>query len=45
MLTPSIGFCCTPLTKVGSGSPASLQDGRRDVDHVMELAAEFAFPL
>ena len=23
MLTPSIGSCCTPCTKVGSGSPAA----------------------
>ena len=43
MLTPSIGCCCTPLTESGWGSPASLKDGRRDVDHVMELRARFAF--
>ena len=23
MLTPSMGFCCTPLTETGSGSPAA----------------------
>ena len=39
---PRCGFCCTPLTNVGSGSPRSFEDGRRDVDHVVELVADLA---
>ena len=45
MLTPSIGFCCTPLTIVGCGRPADLEDRRRDVDDVVELVADLALAL
>ena len=40
MLVPSMGDCSTPLTMVGSGSPAASQDGRRQVDDVGELGAQ-----
>ena len=40
-MTPSIGFCATPLT-VWHLEPASLEDGGRDVDDVVPLVAGLA---
>ena len=34
-----------PLTKVGCGQPGRLEDGRRDVDDVVELVADLALGL
>ena len=45
MLTPSIGFCETPLTSTGSGMPRRFQDRRHDVDDVVELGPDAALVL
>jgi len=45
MLTPSYGFCCTPLTITGLGQAGGFKHRRGDVDHVMELRANFTFSL
>ena len=43
--TPSSGFCWTPLTNVGSGSPAASRIVARHVDDVGELGADLALRL
>ena len=45
MLTPSIGACVMPLTSVGRLDAGRLQDGRHDVDHMVELGADAALVL
>ena len=42
MLTPSIGFCLMPLIVVGLRNAGRFEDGRHDIDDVMELAADAA---
>ena len=42
MLTPSIGFCATPLNCGGHFNADDFENRRRDVDHVVELVADFA---
>ena len=37
-----MGFCLMPLIVSGAGMPVCLEDGRDDVDDVMELAADAA---
>ena len=45
MLTPSIGVCWTPFTDRRLGQAGRLEDGRRDVDDVVELRADLALGL
>src|SRR5229473_6739052 len=42
MLTPSIGFCGTPLSTAGILQSGRFEDGRRDVDDMVELRADAA---
>jgi hypothetical protein len=42
MLTPSTGFCGTPLSAEGVSDAAGFQDCREDVDDVVELGAYVA---
>ena len=45
MLTPSIGFCGTPLSIAGACTPDRFEDRRHDVDDVVELGADAALVL
>ena len=42
MLTPSMGRCLMPLSVSGAGISGRFEDGRHDVDDMMELAADAA---
>ena len=44
-LTPSIGLCLMPSTSFGLRDAADFEDGRHDVDDVMELVANAAASL
>ena len=37
MLTPSIGFCATPLIVVGAGRPVASKNRRHDINDMVEL--------
>ena len=45
MLTPSMGMLLDTVDENRLGQPRRFQNGRRDVDHVMELAANLALGL
>ena len=45
MLTPSIGFCGTPLSTDGRLHAGGFEDRRHDVDDVVELRADAALVL
>ena len=45
MLTPSIGLCWMPLTIVGRLDAGGFENGRHDVDDVVELRADAAHVL
>ena len=45
MLTPSIGFCCDAVHDLRLVDAGRFQDGRRDVNDVMELGPQLALGL